>query len=89
MLDLGEDVSVVLATERWPTAEEDVEDDSAAPNIAFFVVLFAQDFGGDVVSGAVLLCQLLALVVDGAGAEVDYFDCRVCTFFVEQKVFGL
>ena len=52
LLDPLEDQLVVFAVEGRVAAEEDVEDHSAAPDVALLVVLSFEDLGRDVVGGA-------------------------------------
>lgn len=52
MLDAVEDVLVVVAVERRIAAQQDVQDDSARPDVALFVVVLKQDFRRYVVGRA-------------------------------------
>ena len=57
MLDPLKDQLVVFAVEGRVAAEEDVEDHSAAPDVALLVVLSFEDLGRDVVGGAGSVCS--------------------------------
>lgn len=49
IFDLPKNVLLRFPGERRITAKEDVEDHAARPNIAFFIVVFIQNFRGDVI----------------------------------------
>ena len=54
------DLLVSLTIERWVAAEEDVQNDATAPQIALLIVAFLQNLWRDVIRCTVLLGQLLA-----------------------------
>ena len=72
--DPGNDLLIGLSVERRLSAEQDVEDDTDAPDIALFSVGALDDFRSEIVGGAKDTVHGV-LVVDAArGAKVDKFD---------------
>jgi hypothetical protein len=69
-----QDLIVSLAVERRASTEEDVENDSDAPDVALLIVLPLEDFGSDVVCSSILLSQKLAFLKFLTCAEVYYLN---------------
>lgn len=77
---------VSAAVEGRVAAKQDVEDDTAAPKIALLVVTFFQNFGRDVVRGAILLTHLFIRVKHARSAKVNNGDAWILALFVKKKV---
>lgn len=86
--NIVEDLVVSLAVEGGTAAEQNVEDDPDAPDVALLAVGALEYFGGDVVGGAVLLREDYALDKLLAGAEVDDLD-HVSVLGVHQDILRL
>ena len=80
---------VGLAIEWRVAAEQDVEDDTAAPKIALLVVALAEDLRRNVVGRPVLLGHLLARDEGSGRAEVDNSNACLISRPVEKQVFRL
>ena len=78
---------ISLTIERRVTTEEDVEDDTAAPKIAFVIVVPFEDLWSNVVRGSIFLCQLLTVDIFSRRAKVDDCHARLIARFVEKEVF--
>ena len=89
LTDLLHDVLVRLSVEGRHTRKQDIRDDAAGPDIALFVVVLVEDFGGDVVRGAELLVKVSVGVVDERGAEINDLDLIELLVLLEQNVLGL
>ena len=89
LTDLLHDVLVRLSVEGRHTRKQDIRDDTAGPDIALFVVVLVEDFGGDVVRGAELLVKVSVGVVDERGAEINDLDLIELLVLLEQNVLGL
>jgi len=80
---------VVGPVERRVSAEEDVEDDACAPDVALFIVLLPQNFRSYVVRSSELLLEEDPCSEFGGCAEVDDLDFRILVVLVKQEVLGL
>ena len=74
---------VRLSVEWWVAAQQDIEDDAAAPKIALLVVALAEDLRCDVIRRPVLLGHLLARNERSSSAEVDNSNACLVTRAVE------
>jgi hypothetical protein len=73
-LDLGQDL-LISSIKGWLPAEQNIQDDSNAPQIALLVVLALENLGSNIVWGSVHLVHLvIVFTVDLRGAKVDNFD---------------
>mmetsp|Transcript_154079 Transcript_154079/g.493890 ORF Transcript_154079/g.493890 Transcript_154079/m.493890 type:complete len:438 (+) Transcript_154079:190-1503(+) len=90
LLHTFEDVLIAVAEERGVAARENVGDDATAPDVALFVIAFAeQHLRRDVVRGARLGLHGLARGVVLREPEVDDLDLGLPGLVLEQKVLRL
>ena len=82
---------VILAIEGRVAAQEDVHDDTAAPDVAFAVVGLPYDFGSDVIRRAYGLTQILVRIKLQRGAKIDDFNQGIRAGFValQQNILRL
>ena len=52
MLHTINDSFIIFAIKGWSATEKDIHDNAAAPNIAFVVIYFLYNLGGDIVGSA-------------------------------------
>ena len=76
-----------LAIEWRVAAQQDVQDDTAAPKIALLVIALLENLRSDVVRRAVLLDHLLAWSVRSGSAEVDNSNACLIARPIEKKIF--
>ena len=84
-----DDVFVASTVEGRVTAEEDVEDNAATPQIAHVVVAFLKHFGGYVVWRPVLLIHFLAAFVHSRRAKVNDGDSWILAILIEEQILRL
>jgi hypothetical protein len=72
--NLLHDLLIARPIEGWHTREDDIEDDTARPDITLLVVLLVEDLGGNVVGGAQLLIEGLVCVKAKRCAKIDDLD---------------
>jgi len=73
----------------WDTRERDICNDTAGPDIALRAVVLGKDFWGNVVRSSKLLIELLVLVEDEGGTEIDDLDLIEFLILLEQDIFWL
>ena len=85
-LVLGQDL-LISSIKGWLPAEQNIQDDSNAPQIALLVVLALENLGSNIVWGSVHLVHLvIVFTVDLRGAKVDNFDA-VSIVRVNKQIF--
>ena len=87
--DLLHDILVGLSVERRHTRKQDVCDDTTGPDIALFVVVLVENFGGNVVRCAELFVKVSVGVVDERGAEINNLNLIELLVLLEQNVLRL
>ena len=73
----------------WDTRERDICNDTAGPDIALRAVVLGKDFWGNVVRSSKFLIELLVLVEDEGGTEIDDLDLIEFLILLEQDIFWL
>jgi len=73
----------------WDTRERDIRNDTAGPDIALRSVVLGKDFWSNVIRSSKLLIELLALVEDERGTEIDDLDLIEFLVLLKQDIFRL
>ena len=87
--DLLHDLLIAGAIEWWHARQDDVQDDTARPDVTLLVVLLIEDLGGDVVGRAELLIKGFVGVELEGGAEIDYLDLIEVFVLLQKNILGL
>jgi len=77
------------AIKWWDTRECDISDNTAGPDIALRAVVLSKDFWGNVIWSTKFLIELLVLVEDKRGTEINDLDLIELLVLFEQDVFWL
>ena len=89
LADLLHDLLIGLTVEGGHTGKEDVDEDTAGPDVTLVVVGLVEDLGGDVVRSSELLVKGTVGVVDEGGAEINDLDLVELLVLLEKNVLGL
>ena len=67
---------IIRSTEGWSTAHHNIQNDTNAPQVAFFVIITHEDLWSDVVRCAIdLMHGVVFFVVCVRGTKINDFDC--------------
>ena len=87
--DSFDDFLVGLTIERRVAAEQDVKNDTTAPQVALLIVALLEDLRCDVVRRPILLDHLLTGSVGSGSAEVDNGNACLIPGPIQEKVLRL
>ena len=89
LTNLLHDILVGLTVEGRHSGEEDVDDDTAGPDITLLVIALVKNLGGDVVGSSELLVKVTVGIVDKGGSEIDNLNLIELLVLLEKNVLGL
>lgn len=83
------DVLVTRPVEGWHAGQNDVEDDTARPDVTFLIVALVQDLRGDVVGCTKLLIEPLIWVEAEGCAKINDLNLIEILVLLQKDVLGL
>ena len=89
LTNLLHDILIGLTVEGRHSGEEDVDDDTAGPDITLLVIALVKNLGGDVVGSSKLLVEITVGVVNKGGTEIDDLNLIEFLVLLEENVLGL
>ena len=87
--NLLHDVLVAGAIEGRHTRQDDVEDDTARPDVTFLVVLLVEDLRSNIVRSTELLIESLVSVEAEGGSEIDNLNLIEVFVLFKQDILRL
>lgn len=83
------DVLIAGPVEGGHAGQDDVQDDTARPDVALLIVLLVEDLGGYVIGGSKLLIEGLFGVEAQGGTEIDDLDLIEILVLLQKNVLRL
>jgi len=87
-LDLFHNFLVRRAIKWWNTGQSNICDDTARPNVALGAVALGKDFWGNVVRSSELFVELLTLINNERGSEINDLNLVELLVLLKEDVLG-